>query len=214
MGQRLYRLAQTGWMALLALSALMILPAAAASGPIADLERYFAEVDTLSGQFTQITRDETGAAIETSVGQFVMARSQRFDWHYETPWEQRIVSDGQQLWVYDVDLQQVVVRPLDEALGVGPAQLLSGDMAGLRANFSLSAAREGEAILLTPLDPAWDFQRVRLELEDGVPARIFLRDGLGQTIEVVFEALEFNPSLPAERFEFTPPADVDVLRGS
>jgi len=91
----------------------------AGANPVEQLERYFAETQTLAGSFVQITRDENGAILEESTGDFVMGRDQRFDWHYQTPWEQRIVSDGEQLWVYDVDLEQVVVRALDEAIGVG-----------------------------------------------------------------------------------------------
>ncbi len=183
-------------------------------GPVEQLEQYFADTQTLSGHFTQITRDESGAVLEQSTGSFVMARDQRFDWHYQTPWEQRIVSDGEQLWIYDVDLEQVVVRALDEAIGVGPAQLLSGDMSELRANFTLSAAAEGNAVLLTPTDPAWDFQRLRLELVDAIPSRILLRDGLGQIIEVEFAELVSNQPLADDRFSFTPPSGVDVLSGS
>lgn len=188
--------------------------AMAETGPVDALERYFSETRTLSGEFVQITRDESGAVLEESAGAFVMGREQRFNWHYKTPWEQRIVSDGEQLWVYDVDLAQVVVRPLDEAIGVGPAQLLSGDMAQLRANFTLSAAAEGNAVVLTPKDEAWDFQRLRLELENAVPARIMLRDGLGQVIEVQFNSLTKNEPVPPARFSFTPPSGVDVLSGS
>ncbi len=186
----------------------------AETGPVDQLAQYFTETRTLAGEFVQITRDESGDVLEQSTGTFVMARDQRFDWHYQTPWEQRIVSDGQQLWVYDVDLEQVVVRPLAEAIGVGPAQLLSGDMDDLRKNFTLSAAAEGNAIVLTPTDEAWDFQRLRLELENAVPSRLMLRDGLGQVIEVQLKSLTTNQTLPAERFSFTPPAGVDVLSGS
>ena len=186
----------------------------AGANPVEQLERYFAETQTLAGSFVQITRDENGAILEESTGDFVMGRDQRFDWHYQTPWEQRIVSDGEQLWVYDVDLEQVVVRALDEAIGVGPAQLLSGDMAQLRENFTLSVAAEGEAIVLTPTDPAWDFQRLRLELAETTPSRLLLRDGLGQVIEVQFISLETNPAIADDQFSFTPPAGVDVLSDS
>ena len=182
-------------------------------GPVAELSRYFESVETLAGEFRQTTRDDTGTVIEQARGRFVMARPQRFVWDYRTPWEQLIVSDGERLWVHDVGLEQVVVRPLEEALGVGAAQLLSGDMAQLKQNFSLTAVGE-DGVILQPTDPAWDFQRVRLQLDDGIPTAITVEDGLGQRVEVRLLDLTRNPTFEADRFEFDPPAGVDVIEGS
>ncbi len=182
-------------------------------GPVAGLTHYFEAVETLAGEFRQTTRDDNGEVIEEASGRFLMARPQRFIWDYRTPWEQLIVSDGEQLWVHDVALEQVVVRPLEEALGVGAAQLLSGDLSRLEENFSLTAGGE-DVVILRPTDPAWDFQRVRLELADGIPASITVEDGLGQRVEVRLSDLTLNPEVSPDRFEFEPPPGVDVMQGS
>jgi outer membrane lipoprotein carrier protein len=186
---------------------------AADKGRIADLRHYFESVETLRGAFTQITRDERGQVIEKAEGTFVLARPERFLWDYRTPWEQVIVADGERLWVHDVALEQVVVRPLDEALGVGAAQLLSGDFATLQADFELSASESG-GIVLQPTDPAWDFQRVHLELDAGVPVAIEVRDGMGQRVRVELTDVVRNPSVAPGLFDFEPPDGVDVMQGS
>jgi outer membrane lipoprotein carrier protein len=189
-------------------------PAAAADGdPVADLRHYFESVDTLEGAFTQTTRDERGEVIEEAEGSFVLARPERFVWEYRTPWEQVIVADGERLWVHDVALDQVAVRPLDEALGVGAAQLLSGDFATLQADFELSASESG-GIVLKPTDPAWDFQRVHLELDAGVPVAVEVRDGMGQRVRVALIDVVRNPEVDPGRFDFEPPDGVDVMQGS
>ncbi|AGY92273.1 hypothetical protein SPICUR_06540 [Spiribacter curvatus] len=177
------------------------------------LEQYFEAVDTLKGEFRQVTMDETGAVVEEAAGSFVIARPQRFVWDYETPWEQIITADGEKLWVHDVALDQVVVRPLDEALGVGAAQLLSGDFARLQERFELSVADDGR-IVMKPTDPAWDFQRVHLTLEQGVPVAIEVADGLGQRITVKLLEIVRNPTIESGRFDFQPPEGVDVMQGS
>ena len=178
-----------------------------------ELERYFDAIDTLEGEFRQVTMDETDTVVEEAQGSFVIARPQRFVWDYRTPYEQMIVADGEKLWVHDVALEQVVVRPLDEALGVGAAQLLSRDFANLQAQFDLSVADDGR-ILMKPTDPAWDFQRVRLTLDDGVPSAIEVADGMGQRIVVELLEIVRNPGIEPERFDFQPPEGVDVMRGS
>ncbi|PWG62410.1 outer membrane lipoprotein chaperone LolA [Sediminicurvatus halobius] len=190
---------------------LALLPlAAGASDPVSTLESYFSEVETLRGEFLQETTDEAGTVIEEAEGTFVIARPQRFRWHYETPYEQLIVADGERLWVYDVDLRQVTVRPLDRVLGVGAAQLLSGEFEALTESFSIVAG-EGDWIRLEPTDPAWDFQHVRLLLEDGVPRVVEVRDDIGQSVRMRLSALERNPEVPEARFDFEPPPEADVI---
>lgn len=190
---------------------LLSLPAGA---DVEQLEAYFERTDTLVGEFVQETRDETGTLIESAEGEFWIARSQRFRWHYRTPYEQVIVADGDRLWVHDVDLDQVVVRPLGDAMGAGAAQLLSGDMANLRENFRVSEGDEAGYVALQPTDPAWDFQRIQLEMDSGIPVRVVIEDGLGDQIEVEFRALERNASIDDERLRFEPPSGVDVIEGS
>lgn len=176
------------------------------------LEQYFSEVQTLSGRFVQETVDSTGGVIETAEGEFLIARPDRFRWDYVLPYEQQIVADGRQLWVYDIDLDQVVVRPVDEALGVGAAQLLSGDIQSLQASFDIEQGDAG-ALLLTPVDPAWAFQQIRLQLRQGVPERMEIADGMGQTVVVEFHDVVVNPDIPDRDFEFVAPAHVDVIEG-
>ncbi|MRH78881.1 outer membrane lipoprotein chaperone LolA [Spiribacter sp. C176] len=199
------------------LSILMAVWVLFATGAQADaleeLERYFSEVNTLSGQFIQETSDSTGAVVETAEGEFFIARPERFVWDYSLPYEQQIVADGQQLWVYDVDLDQVVVRPLGEALGVGAAQLLSGDIDSLSASFEIQIG-DNDDVLLKPTDPAWAFQEIRLQFSQGIPQRMEIADGMDQTVTVEFEEVIVNPSIPDRRFEFVVPDGVDVIEGS
>lgn len=194
------------------LLALLVWPAfAAGDGGGADaLRSYFESVERLSGRFEQTTLDERGEVVETSEGRFALARPDRFNWFYATPFEQRIVADGRWLYVYDIELSQVTVRPMDEVLGVGPALLLSGDYATLRENFEVRASGEGW-YTLTPTAEEWDFQAVRLRLGDGVPSVIEVDDGLGQTTRLELLDLTRNPRFADDRFTLEIPDGVDVI---
>lgn len=207
-----------GWLfqvlclALLA-SAMPLAAATNNAAAVERLERYFSAVERLAGDFEQITLDEQGVVVERASGRFAMARPQRFSWHYQRPWEQWIVSDGEQLWVHDVDLDQVVVRPLDDALGVGAAQLLSGNLAQLQRDFTIQAGSE-DTVLLRPNDPAWSFQTISVHFNGPIPDQLRIEDGMGQQIQVELDNLQRNPEFDPARFEFEPPAGVDVIRGS
>jgi outer membrane lipoprotein carrier protein len=85
-----------------------------------------------------------GAKKKVSSGTFEFARPNRFRFSYLKPFEQQIVSDGQKVWIYDADLNQVTVRKLGQALGATPAALLAG--AALEKEFDLSAQPSAEGI--------------------------------------------------------------------
>src|SRR5699024_2252985 len=85
------------------------------------LQRFYHDVQTLAGHFVQVRRNEQGEILTRSSGRFAIARPHEFRWEYQKPYRQVIVSDGETLWSYDVDLAQVTVRPIDEALQGSPA---------------------------------------------------------------------------------------------
>lgn len=181
----------------------------ATADQIDSLTRYYTDVQSLSGEFVQETRDETGQLVEESRGTLEIRRPNRFRWHYETPFEQIIVADGQNLWVHDLDLEQVTVRPLDDILGTGAALLLSGRLADLESQFEIGT--DAGWITLTPRNDGWEVESVRLRMSDGVPDTLLVLDGLGQESTLELNNLERNPDLAPERFEFRPPEGVDVI---
>ncbi len=185
------------------------LTAMAADG-VEALRSYYQDVHALRGSFTQRTTDNTGEVLEESSGHMLIQRPDRFRWNYETPYEQIVVADGEQLWVYDVDLEQVTARPLDQVLGVGPALLLSGDFESLESAFDISPEGEGW-LRLTPVSGDWDFQAVRLKLANGAPSAVIVDSGFGQQTELQLNDLELNVDIPAAEFRFIPPEGVDVI---
>lgn len=195
-------------LSLLLASLLLALPAY--SQGVSALEEYYRSVHSLRGEFEQVTRSDAGEVMEASRGTLLIQRPDRFRWSYSEPFEQEIVADGSKLWVYDVDLEQVTVRPLTEVLGVGPALLLSGDYAALEENFRIQPEQDGWLKLIPKRDD-WDFQSIRLQMEKGVPHVIEVDSGLGQTTRLELTQLERNARIDAGQFKFTPPPGVDVI---
>ncbi|RFA28372.1 outer membrane lipoprotein carrier protein LolA [Alkalilimnicola ehrlichii] len=174
------------------------------------LQQYYESVETLRGEFVQATFDEDGRLLEQTSGELVLQRPNRFRWSYDEPFEQEIVADGRRLWVYDIDLEQVTVRPLDEVLGYGPALLLSGDFEGLESAFQIEE-EGGGWLSLVPKESDWEFQSIRMQVLDGVPRIIEVDTGLGQVTRLELDELELNPRVPAGRFRFDPPEGVDIV---
>jgi outer membrane lipoprotein carrier protein len=174
-----------------------------------------AATTSLRGQFEQTLRDAEHEVIETSRGRFVLQRPGRFFWHTTQPFAQQLISDGHTLWLYDPDLQQVTVRPVDDSLKTTPAALLSESANGLNEAFYIThSVGEGEHTVfeLTPKAEG-DSLFARLELAFAGPqlTRIVVHDSLGQTTEFALTDTERNAPVDAEQFSFSAPEGVDVL---
>ena len=206
---------------LLTTAACLLLSPAWADG-LQDLDRFLREVGSGSASFTQVVtmpkrESENKARSKTSSGRFDFQRPGRFRFEYTKPFEQTIVADGQTLWLYDVDLNQVTARRQQDALGSTPAALSAAgtDLKTLQGVFELSAQPESEGmswVQALPREKEGQLQRVRVGFKNGQLAVLEIADSLGQTSVLSFAQWQAGAPVPAERFRFTPPAGADVIR--
>lgn len=179
----------------------------------AAIANFEAQVVTLQGRFEQTVTDADGRIKERSTGYLKLLRPGRFLWVYETPYEQRIVADGENLWLYDIDLDQVSVRAQQEALGRSPAEILSGAADAL-AGFDYQGSFMQDGTLwaqLAATDAGSDFRAIRLGFIDGTLAGMELGDSLGQVSRIVFLDVDTEAPIDGSVFEFVPPDGVDVI---
>lgn len=184
---------------------------AAAENQAAILQAYYDKTRTLSGTFEQKVTDSAGQPVSSSRGRFWIFRPGRFRWEWEAPFRQLIVSDGNKVWIYDPDLEQVIVRPLQVDGSAVPALLLSGSP-NLTESFVVTAAPdEPDWLDLRPRTEETDFTRLRLHLPNGDLRGMILEDALGQTTAIEFFEVSSNAPIDAGRFRFDVPDGVDVL---
>ncbi|MDH3713361.1 MAG: outer membrane lipoprotein chaperone LolA [Gammaproteobacteria bacterium] len=177
------------------------------------LEAFTARLDSLRAQFVQSLFDAQGKAVQESRGTVVLQRPGRFRWEYRLPYEQLIVADGEKLWVYDTELQQVTVKELDNALGNAPIMLLS-ERRPLQEDFIIHNLQPRDGLQWVELEPRvkdTDFTRITLGMDEQGMKVMELRDSFGQATEVRFVNLEINVAPAAESFVFVPPAGVDII---
>jgi outer membrane lipoprotein carrier protein len=191
-----------------------ILGASVARADGVELLREFSQqVKSGRAAFTQTVTSPDGAKKKSSSGQFEFLRPNRFRFVYAKPFEQQIVADGQKVWLYDVDLNQVTVRPLTQALGATPAALLAG--ASIEKDFELSALPAADGLQWAQALPRvkdGPVQSVRIGFRGSTLAALEIVDSFGQRSLLRFDELQSNVKLPEESFRFTPPAGADVLQ--
>ena len=197
------------------LAAVLLVAATGARADAVDALREFAR-DAKNGRavFTQVVTSPDGVKKKTSSGSFEFARPNRFRFAYTKPFEQLIVGDGQKVWLYDADLQQASVRPLDKALGATPAALLAG--AALERDFELRALPAAQGLdwvqaIPREKDENANLQSLRVGFKGKTLAAIELVDGFGQRSLLNFSALVTNIALEPELFRFVAPKGVEVL---
>lgn len=177
------------------------------------LEKFINHVDTFEATFTQEVVSEDGKVSPASIGKIQLSRPGRFNWEYEKPYPQRIIADGKNIWIYDIDLEQVTVKPLGDALSATPVALLT-QKGQLIDNFQLTEQESRESLSWVELEPKTedaDFQRILIGLDHEGIKGMDLLDQFGQTTMIRFHETKYNINIPSSQFKFTPPEGVDVI---
>ena len=199
-----------GW--LVAWSALTLVPIAAHADAVDALKAFVQQVKTGRATFTQTVTSPDGVKTKTSSGSFEFARPDRFRFAYTKPFEQLIVADGQKVWIYDTDLNQVSSRKFSQALGATPAALLAG--ADLSRDFDLVALPPKDGLdwaKATPKAKDGAFESMRIGFKGKQLAAVEITDNFAQRSRLTFAQFNANVELPLENFKFVIPKGVDVL---
>lgn len=185
----------------------------AQAGALEQFKSFVAQTKSAKGEFVQRQSKEGGKVSEPASGHFVFARPGKFVWAYQKPYEQVLQADGEKLYIYDKDLNQVTIKKLGNALGSSPAAILFGSN-DLEQNFTLKeiANKDGlEWLQATPKTKDTTFEHINIGLRGGLPEAMELRDSFGQTSILSFKKFEKNPALASDQFKFVLPKGADVF---
>ena len=200
------------WLAALAL--LSTLAGTAMAGAREDFATFSKGLKGLDARFEQKLYGLDGRLKETSSGRVALSAPRLFRWEYTTPYEQLIVADGEKVWVYDPDLEQVTVRAQGPEEQNSPLAALI-DPARLERDFRVSEAGESDGLawlLLSPRDSEQaSFSSARLGFSGGRLVRMEVVDTLGQRTELGFSGWSRNPDFARSTIRFVPPAGEDVV---
>lgn len=199
--------------AILLLSSLVACSAQAAESARARLEAFSKGIQVISGRFEQSVTGPKGNQGETSSGDLALKAPRQFRWHTSSPYEQLIVADGNRVWIYDPDLEQVSVRGQGAEEAHSPLAVLT-DLSQLDHEFKVSESGDRDGLLWLKLvskakEPEFAF--AELGFDTSGLARMRFEDSLGNTTEIRFSEWRRDPKLPADTFSFSPPEGVDVV---
>jgi outer membrane lipoprotein carrier protein len=192
---------------------LMVFANFAVADGVSSLRDFFNNTNTMRAQFSQVVNDKQGRKEQEVQGTMQLQRPNKFRWDYKKPYEQQIVSDGKDVFLYDTELQQVNVRQLSKTLGSSPAAMLAGGE-NVEKSFTLKNATRKDGlvwVLALPKDKESGFERVLLGFKADKLRKMELYDSFNHITHITFDEVERNPKLEDATFLFTPPKGVDVV---
>ncbi|MFI4926351.1 MAG: outer membrane lipoprotein chaperone LolA [Burkholderiales bacterium] len=201
--------------------ALGALAAAAHAGAIDSLENFVRNAKTGHADFTQVItappRDGQPGRTKSSSGSFDFQRPSRFRFEYLKPFEQTIVADGQTVWLFDKDLNQVSQRKQAKVLANTPAAVIaaSPDLESIKHDFELQPLpdRDGlQWVQATPRQKEGQLTSMKIGFRGEQLAALEIQDSFGQRSVLTFNNMQVNTPVKPETFHFTPPKGADVLQ--
>jgi outer membrane lipoprotein carrier protein len=194
-------------------------PVATTTNAIKNLKQQLGLINSFSANFVQLTQDGLGNTLQRIEGFMQVAKPGKLRWKTEGIYEQLVISDGQSLWIYDADLEQVSIRDMANRLAETPALLLSGDVSEIGDNFIITQAPSDHSLtfILQPKDSSQLFDALELNFDklnqQQLLTQMIIRDASGQVTDINFSNVIKNPKLNDDIFSFDIPEDIDVIDG-
>jgi outer membrane lipoprotein carrier protein len=187
--------------------------ASAADTARARMEAFSKGLHSVSADFSQSVTDANGHRGDESQGTLDLQAPRQFRWETLKPFQQSLVADGERVWIYEPDLQQVSVRSQNSEEAHSPLTILT-DLSQLDSQFNASEGGEHDGLVWLKLtskakEPQFEYAELGFDAQN--LERMQFKDQLGNTTEIRFSNWKRNPAVPAAKFKFTPPAGVDVV---
>lgn len=178
------------------------------------LTRMLEPLATYVADFDQQILDGSGQRLQSASGEMWLARPGRFRWEVDAPYSQVVVSDGEQVTLYDPDLEQATIQPLDERVTHTPALLLSGSAEALTENYTVDSSQQGttEVFTLTPRSADTLFETLQLTFFSEQLSGLEMTDSTGQQTAIEFDNVKQNGNVEDARFSVELPQGTDIIR--
>lgn len=189
-------------------------PAAWANDAAERLTERLEPLESYQATFEQQILDGSGQRLQSARGEMWLSRPGMLRWEVEAPYTQVVVSDGNDVYLYDPDLEQVTVQPMDDRVTHTPALLLSGSISDLTASYDVVYERESGEDVFTLIPSSADtlFEELSMVFDNDTLTELWMMDSTGQKTLIRFSDITQNGSIDRGLFNFEIPEGTDVIR--
>jgi outer membrane lipoprotein carrier protein len=178
------------------------------------LQRHYRDTNSFSAKFSEEVTT-VGAPARKRQGTVSFRKPGRMRWEFEDPEKQTIVSDGETLYSYDPDLNQVVETPLKQALKSSSATSFLLGIGDINRDFKAAFANLAKPTGL--IDLILEAKTGGYKIEVGLDPQTYnlmtltLTDQLGDVTRIDFSDIHDNVELPDSIFAYKAPAGADIV---
>ena len=175
-----------------------------------ELHQLLKPINSLSADFTQQIKGHNNRELQLLNGNLSLKKPNQLRWNVLAPMPQLIVSDGKLVWLYDPDLEQVVIQSFSDDFMANPISILLGDLDQLNRDFTVSLI-SNDRFSLKPKQKNSLFVAIQLRFVDSVLSHIEYQDNFGQNTQLTLSQVKLNPQLAKNTFVFDIPQAVDII---
>jgi outer membrane lipoprotein carrier protein len=174
----------------------------------AELKQHIKQLATFAADFSQRVIDVDGKELMQGKGKVHLSHPSLIRWHALTPDENLMISDGDTLWIYNIDLEQVTAISAKEAIDSTPFALLSSSDDQLWSHYEVT--KSDEAFVITPLKQSGQVKRLLIYFKRQQFSRLVIEDLSQQKSEFTFSNAQANQKLAKQLFTFSLPEGVEL----
>lgn len=196
------------------------LPGAQAQTVLTKVQNFYDKTTSFTADFSQEFFVKSHNVKKQSKGKVTFAKPGKMHWDYSEPKDNKVVSDGAILKVYEAANKQMFEQNVDKSqYPAALSFLVGGGKLGDVFNFELyeGAAMNfpgGQVLVGTPKTPSPAYQKVLFYVDSQTSQvrRVLIVDGQGNRNRFDFENPKVNEAVTDDRFKFTPPAGTQVIK--
>ncbi|HEY8080415.1 MAG TPA: outer membrane lipoprotein carrier protein LolA [Labilithrix sp.] len=196
------------------------LPAAQALATAQKVQDFYDKTTTFQSDFSQEFFVKSHNVKKQSKGKVIFAKPGKMDWEYSDPKDNRVVTDGTILRVYEAANKQMFEQTVDKSqYPAALAFLVGGGSLTSIFNFELFDGAtmnfpSGQVLVGTPKQPTPAYTKVLFYVDTATSQvrRVLIVDGQGNRNRFDFDNPHVNDPINNAVFTFTPPPGTSVVR--
>jgi outer membrane lipoprotein carrier protein len=167
-------------------------------------------INSLSADFTQQIMGQDNKQLQRLTGNLSLKKPNQLRWNVVSPMPQLVISDGKLVWLYEPDLEQVVIQSFSDDFMANPISILLGDLDQLNRDFTVSLISD-DRFSLKPKQKNSLFVAIQLRFMDSVLSHIEYQDSFGQNTQLTLSQVKLNPQIAKNTSVFDIPQAVDII---
>ncbi|AEB28130.1 outer membrane lipoprotein chaperone LolA [Francisella hispaniensis] len=179
--------------------------------PASDLIEKIKNIHSMTANFNQKLIDGQTSNNLNSKGNMSLKKPQYFKWITTSPNNQVIVSNGTNLWIYDGDLDQLIIKKVSNDIAQFPYLiLLSRNTNNINKLFTVTEQNNNSYILKPKNDQMIDSIKIKFTSTNQLEY-LEISTSLNQFTKIEFSDVKTDVNISDTSFNFRAPENTDII---